>query len=248
MKNDSDSGGSRTKFGRFELTQWSIIQSAQDAGSPEAHAALEAFCAAYWRPLYSYIRRRGYKEEDAQDLTQSFFARLLDKNYLSAVDRTKGKFRTFLLTSLENFLKNEHRYRTAQKRDGKVSFISFDTAADEGLADNLADDAMNPERVFEQQWVVAMLNQVFPRLQGEFTKTHTPELFADIKSALVCETDASSYKEIAAKHGTTEAAIKMTVSRLRKRFGQLLMEELSNTVSSPEELAEELRALFAAFN
>jgi DNA-directed RNA polymerase specialized sigma24 family protein len=248
MKTDSNSDGSGTKYGRFEMTQWSIVQSATDSDSPEARAALDSLCGVYWRPLYSFICRRGYKEQDAQDLTQAFFARLLEKNYLSAVDRRKGKFRSFLLTALDHFLLNEWRYTRAQKRGGSATFVSFDDVGGEGLANNIADAGQDAERIFEQQWAITMLQQVAVQLEQEFSNKHSPTLFHDIKPALICETSESSYKEIAAKHSTTEPAVKMLVSRLRKRFRQLLQAELENTVSTPEQLEEEMRALFAAFN
>jgi RNA polymerase sigma-70 factor (ECF subfamily) len=248
MNAEPNSGGSPTKYGRFELTQWSIVQRAIDGTSTDAFAALEALCRAYWHPLYCYIRRRGYREEDAKDLTQAFFARLLDKNYLAAVDRRKGKFRTFLLAALENFIANEWRYARAQKRGGGVTFISFDDAFEDTFGDNIADAGQDAERILEQQWAIAILNQVLPRLQQDFVKRNSAALFEDIKPALTCEQSENSYAEIAAKHNSTEAAIKMVVVRLRKKFGQLVIAELRNTVSTQEELEEELRALFAAFN
>jgi RNA polymerase sigma-70 factor (ECF subfamily) len=248
MKPESKPSDPGSKYAPFELTHWTIIQSASDPSSPEALAALEELCRIYWRPLYSYVRRRGHTKEDAQDLTQSFFERLLDKNYLSAVDRRKGKFRSFLLAALEHFLANEWRRGRAQKRGGGATFVSFDEAFDDGLPNSWADIGFDAERVFKQQWANALLNQVLSRLEEEFTKTHTLEFLMDIRPALTGETSDASYKEIATKHSTTEGAIKMTVNRLRKRFRKLLIEEVAKTVSSPEELEEELRAIFGAFD
>src|SRR3954465_14788332 len=151
MKIRSNSSESGSKYSAFELTRWTIIQRAGDASSPEADAALNALCEAYWQPLYYYIRRRGQNHEDAKDLTQGFFARLLEKNYLSAVDRRKGKFRSFLLASLEHFLANHWRDSRAQKRGGGVTFVSFDETFDQSFADNIADTGCDSHRVFEQQ-------------------------------------------------------------------------------------------------
>lgn len=248
MKTDSNSDNSGTKFGRFEKTQWTVVQRAGDLGSAEADAALESLCSAYWRPLYCYILRRGYRDEDAKDLTQAFFFRLLDKSYLSAVDRRKGKFRSFLLASLEHFIQNEWRASQAQKRGGGLTFISFDETLDDNFAANIADSAYDAERILEQQWANAMLKRVLERLRKEIVQRGNAALFEDIKPALTCEPTDRSYAQIAAKNNTTEAAIKMTVKRLRQRYGELLEDELASTVSSRGEFEEELRALFAAFN
>jgi RNA polymerase sigma factor (sigma-70 family) len=248
MKAESKSNDPGSKYAPFEITQWTVVQHAGFGASPEAQAALEALCRAYWQPLYCYIRRRGHTHEDAKDLTQSFFARLLDKNYLAAVDRRKGKFRNFLLASLEHFLANYWRDARAQKRGGGATFVSFDETFDQNFSDDAADVGYDADRVFEQQWAMAVLNQVLSRLRDEFTQKHGPGVFEDIKPALICEQTEASYAQIAARHNSTEAAIKMTVKRLRERYGQLLIAELANTVSTPDEIEDELRALFAALS
>src|SRR4051812_36735052 len=248
MKTKLNSDGPPTKHGRFELTQWSMVQCAINGTSVEAFAALETLCRAYWQPLYCYIRRRGHREEDAKDLTQAFFARLLDKNYLAAVDRRKGKFRTFLLAALEHFMANEWRYMRAKKRGGGVTFISFDDAFEDTFGDNIADAGQDAERILEQQWAIAVLNHVLLRLQDDFAKRRGIALFEDVKPTLTCEPTEHSYAQIGAKHGLAESAIKMIVKALRKKFGKMLIAELANTVSTQEELEDELRALFAAFN
>jgi RNA polymerase sigma-70 factor (ECF subfamily) len=236
-----------TKFSPFAITQWTLIQRAGDANSAEALRALEALCRAYWTPLYAYIRRRGYDKHEAEDLTQGFFERLLDKNYLAAVDRRKGKFRSFLLASLNHFLLNHHRDSKAQKRGGAASFVSFDDSFDESIcANNPAFQVADPEHFFEQQWAIAVLTQALNRLQSEFLKSNPPALYEDLKVAITFENSESSYADIAAKHNLTTAAVKQSVYRWRLRFGECLKAELANTVSTPEEIDEELRALFAA--
>ena len=237
----------KTSFSPFERTQWTLIRRAADAASDEAQSALEALCRSYWQPLYAYLRRRRFNKEEAEDLTQGFFTRLLDKNYLAAVDRRKGKFRSFLLASLEHFLLNHHRDSKAQKRGGGASFVSFDETFDESIcAKNPAFQVADPDHFFEQQWAVAVLTQALNRLQSEFLKSNSPALYEDLKVAITFENAESSYAEIAAKHNLTAAAVKQSVYRWRIRLGECLKAELANTVSTPEEIEEELRALFAA--
>ena len=223
------------------------MAAAQD-GSSQADAALEELCRAYWPPLYAFIRRRGWDEHQAKDLTQEFFARLLRKSYLRGVDRTKGKFRSFLLAALEHFLANEWRAAHAQKRGGKAAFISLD---DEKLAENhylqLASPGLSPEKLFERQWALTLLEGVLGRLRAEFTAGGKEELFDALKVFLTGEKSPITYAELAAKLGKSEAAIKMAVSRdLRKRYGELLRAEITKTVSRPEEVEDELSALLAA--
>jgi RNA polymerase sigma factor (sigma-70 family) len=240
---------SKTKYSAFEVTQWTLVLRARDTSSPEARSALEALCGAYWQPLYGYIRRRGYNEEDAQDLTQGFFERLLDKNYLAAVDRRKGKFRSFLLSSLKHFISNYHRDARAQKRGGGASFISFDDGVAESIcANNPAFQVADPDDFFELQWAVAVLSQALSRLRTEFIKTNPAALFEDLKLAITFEDIEASYADLATKHGTTPTAIKQAVYRWRLRLGEFIDAELANTVGTPEQVAEERRALFVAFS
>ena len=231
----------------FDVTHWSMVQRAASGGSPEADAALESLCRAYWRPLYCYVRRRGYTEEDAKDLTQAFFARLLDKDYLSAVDRRKGKFRSFLLASLEHFLANQWRDLRAQKRGGGISFISFDDfSSDAGIEIEAGVANADPRQLFEQQWALAVVHHALAALDAECADRGDSELFKALKSAVAYEDYDAPYAEVAVKYSMTEAAVKMRVRRWRERFGELLVAELTKTVSTPDEVAEELRALIAA--
>src|SRR6266699_4975599 len=167
--------------GQFATTHWSVVLLAGQSPSPLAQEALEKLCRTYWYPLYVFIRRRGYAAPEAQDLTQSFFARLLEKKYLSAVDRTKGKFRSFLLAALEHFLANEWRNARAQKRGGQFSFISLDdTAAEQQYLQVSASNA-SPEKLFEQQWATTLLEQVLVRLREEFVGASKEALFEELK-------------------------------------------------------------------
>jgi RNA polymerase sigma factor (sigma-70 family) len=234
------------KYSAFANTHWSLVLRASDQTSGGADAALESLCRTYWQPLYGFVRRRGYAVEDAQDLTQAFFARLLSKQYLAAVDRRKGKFRSFLLASLEHFLANQWRDARAKKRGGDVTFIAYSEELEDGVP-TTAVDRETAEKAFEQQWAMTLLNHVLQMLQSEFGAMGKEDLYRDLSGALTGEGE-SSYAEIAAKHRMSEAAVKMTVYRMRKRFGDLLRAELLNTVADPDEVDDELRALFAALS
>lgn len=232
----------------FVTTHWSVIHTAGQGSSLEADAALERLCRTYWWPLYAFVRRRGHEPHDAQDLTQEFFARLLAKDFLRAVDRSKGKFRSFLLAALEHFLANEWRRSRTQKRGGGAGFISLDDTSTENRYLQVPSSALSPEQVFEQQWAMTLLDQAVSRLQGEFGSAGKEALFNEIKIFLTGDKLAGGYAELASKLRTTEAALKMAVSRMRKRYVELLREEIANTVSSPKEVEEELRALYATLN
>jgi RNA polymerase sigma-70 factor (ECF subfamily) len=230
----------------FVTTHWSVIRTAGQGPSAEADAALERLCRTYWWPLYAFVRRRGHEPHDAQDLTQEFFARLLAKDFLRGVDRSKGKFRSFLLAALEHFLANEWRRAGAQKRGGGVTFISLDDTKTENRYEQLASSARSPERIFEQQWAMTLLEQAVSRLREEFVGAGKEALFGEIRIFLTGDKRVGRYAELASKLQTSEAAVKMAVSRMRQRYGELLREEIANTVSNPAEVDEELRAVFAA--
>lgn len=232
----------------FVTTHWSVVLAAKQEPSIATHAALERLCRTYWFPLYAFVRRRGYEEHEAQDLTQEFFARLLGKNYLRAVDRAKGKFRSFLLAAMEHFLANEWRRANAQKRGGRMTFVSINDETAEQPYLQISSPNQSSEKLFEQQWATTLLNQATTRLRQEFVESGKEELFEATKVFLTGEKKATSYAELAAKLATTEAALKMAVSRMLRRYGELLREEIANTVSSPEEVGEELHALFAALS
>ncbi len=239
-----------TEHGRaahvFVTTHWSVVLSAQENGLGVADAALERLCRAYWWPLYAFVRRRGYTAHDAQDLTQEFFARLLAKDFLRAVDRNKGRFRSFLLAAMEHFLANEWRRSQTQKRGGQFTFVSINDDSAEQPFLQVSVSNLSPEQLFDQQWAITLLEQAVARLQEEFLTAGKQAIFEDLKIFLTGEKRAVSYTELAAKLGMTEAALKMAVSRMRQRYGELLRAEIANTVSEPVEIEEELRALIAA--
>lgn len=239
-------GGVPSSNSSFSTTHWSVVLAARQSSSQEAAVAMERLCRVYWRPLYAFVRRRGYEVHDAQDLTQEFFARLLEKDFLESVDRSKGRFRSFLLAALEHFLAKEWRRAHAQKRGGRVSFISFDDSTPEEQYLQVPASSLTPEQLFDQQWALILLDQAVARLQEEFVAHGKGSVFEATKSFLTGEGQAESYSNLATKLGTTEAALKMSVSRMRRRFGELLRAEIARTVGGPAQIEQELRALFGA--
>ncbi len=245
---DSDAHSESFRLGaQFTTTHWSVVLAAGASGSPAADEALAELCRDYWYPLYAFVRRRGHDATEAQDLTQEFFRRLLEKNYLAAVDRKKGRFRSFLLAAVEHFLANEWRRSRALKRGGGERLISIDDAAEARyLAEPQTD--LSPERVYQRRWAVAFLEKVLARLRAEAVEGGTEAAFDRLKGYLAGERALFTYRDLAAEMGTTEAAVKMAVSRLRRRYAELLRDELAGTVSSPDEIEDELRALLAALD
>ena len=226
---------------RFATTHWSLVVSAGQAPSPEAGRSLAVLCENYWFPLYAFVRRAGHSPEDAQDLTQEFFARVLEKHFLAAADREKGKFRTFLLTALKRFLANEYDRAGAQKRGGGRTIVSL-----EGLEARYGREPANtltPERIFERQWAISLLDRVLRRLQNETTADGKDELFDVLKGHLM-GSKPTSYAATAVRLGMSEGAVKAAAHRLRRRYRELLREEIAQTVTSPEEIEEEIRYLF----
>ena len=232
----------------FATTHWTVVLAAGHADSHQADEALEKLCRAYWYPLYAFVRRSGSSPHDAEDLTQEFFARLLQKQYLSAVDRTKGRFRSFLLAAFQHFVANQRRDARTQKRGGTYAFISFDDESAEQHYAHCASTELPAEKLFEQQWAITLLDQVVRKLRDEFAAAEKETQFDVLKVFLTGEKAPARYAELAGTLGTTEAALKMAVSRMRQRYGELLRAEIASTVSSPQEIDEELQALLMALN
>lgn len=229
----------------FATTHWSRVVEAGDASSPNAQAALEALCRTYWYPLYAYVRRKGYTPEDAQDLTQEFFARLLTRNYLTVADRNRGKFRSFLLGSLEHFLAREWTKARAQKRGGGKVLISLDQLEPENRYLLEPAHELTAERIFDRRWTTTLLEQAMSRLREECAGNGKGALFAKVEDILSGEKGETPYAEIAAELRMSESAFKVAVHRLRQRYGELVRAEIAQTVHTAEEAEEELRYLFA---
>ena len=212
---------------------------------PGAQAALEKLCRTYWFPLYAFARRQGNSPEDAQDLTQDFFSRLLEKNYLATVHPDRGKFRTFLLKSLKNFLVNEWKRAGRLKRGGGVEFLSIDTNEAEELYAAEVPDKFNPDAEYETQWAVTLIEQVLTTLRQEFDAADKGRLFEELKGFIWGDKTIASYAAIAGQLNLTEGTVKVAVHRLRRRFRELLRAEVANTVARPEEIDVELRHLIS---
>ena len=209
--------------------------------------ALAELCRTYWYPLYAYVRRSGRDRHQSEDLIQEFFARLLAGNSLGGVDRAKGKFRSFLLAALKHFLANEWDRAQAQKRGGAQIPIALDgLSADTRYRLEPADDR-TPDKVFERQWALTVLEQALARLKNEYTDAGKSGLFEELKGFLTGDGQGEAYSAIAGRNGMTQGSLKVAVHRLRRRYRALLREEVAQTVSDPKEVEGEIRALFAAF-
>lgn len=231
----------------FATTHWTVVLAAGCRSTPQADMALEELCHTYWYPLYAYIRRRGYAREDAEDLAQAFFARLLEKNYLEGLSSEKGKFRAFLLAALKHFLANEWDRANRQKRGGGVTTLSLnwhsaDTRYQIDPADNLS-----PDKLYDRAWTVTLLERVITRLREESAADGKSKLFEQLKLFLMTGKSAAPYAEAAASLSLTEGAVRVAVHRLRRRYRELLREEIGQTLSNAAQVEEEMRALFSAF-
>lgn len=230
----------------FTTTHWSVVLAAGDQHSPQSTDALERLCRAYWFPLYAYVRRCGYDVPDAQDRTQSFFARLLERNLLAGLKPAGAKFRSFLLTALKNFLAHEWEKARAAKRGGDAVVFSFEELDSESRYAQEPADAATPDVLFERRWAETVLDQALERLRQEHLAAGKEPLFNALVNCLTGTERGQPHAELAQRLGMTEDAIKMAVHRLRKRYASLLRQEVAQTVSSPAEIDEELRALLAA--
>jgi len=218
-----------------------VVLAARDQSSPDSAAALELLCATYWYPLYVYARGQGRSPHDAQDLTQEFIARLLEKNYLKAADREKGRFRTFLRVAMKRFLANEWHRAQAQKRGGAATIVSWDATAAEQRYQNQRSSAAAPDQIFERQWAMTLLEQSLSALRAEYAAFGKTAEFEKLKSLLTAERGAIDYAEVASQLGTSEGAARVAVHRLRKRFRELFRAAVADTVDRPEDVEDELR-------
>ena len=229
----------------FATTHWSVVVQAGQDDSRQAATALEQLCRTYWYPLYAFVRREGHSPEEAADLTQEFFSRLLADNSLSRVSPSKGKFRSFLLAAMKHLLANEWHRSQAQKRGGGAAHFSLDALAAEDRYQLDPSDEATPETIFDRRWAEALVDAVTARLQSEFASTGMTERFEALKVFLLADEEPASYAQTAAKLGLTESAVKSAIHRMRQRYGELLRAEIANTVTSPQEMEEELRHFVA---
>lgn len=230
----------------FVTTHWSAVLTAAKPSEPQAASALEALCLSYWLPLYLFVRRKGFGAEDAQDLTQDFFAHLLRSEAFGKVDRGKGKFRSFLLASLNNFLANEWNRRNAKKRGGGQVTLSIDEEMAEERFHNEPSTDEAPDKFFDRQWATTVLERAMNLLAGEMKKSGKEEQFEKLKGFLAARAGQSAYNELAEEIGTTPAALAMTVSRLRQRYRDIIRAEVADTLADPEGAEQEIQHLLAA--
>jgi len=225
----------------FVTTHWSVVLNAGHGQATGARDALAKLCHTYWFPIYAYVRRSGHSPHDAQDLTQEFFARLLEKNWVAAADPERGRFRSFLLSALNHFLAKEWRKGQAHKRGGGVEIVEIGAAEARYGIEPAA--GVTPEQQFERKWAVTLLDAVLARLGAQFERDGKEEWFEALKPCLVGDRDAQPYSALSARLGMSEAAVKTTVHRLRRRYRQLLRDEVAQTVAFPDDVEPELRHL-----
>ncbi|PYJ08885.1 MAG: RNA polymerase subunit sigma-24 [Verrucomicrobia bacterium] len=235
------------KTASFDHTNWFTVKQAGEPASARSDAAKASFCKTYWYPIYFYVRRQGHGPEDAQDLTQEFFARMFEKNYLHTANPDKGKFRSFLLTMLKRFLADEWDRSRRQKRGGGAETISIDAQDTEFRYRNEPADELTPEKAFERRWASNLMEQVLSRLKHECVASGKATVFEELKPFLTCDDDRVPCAEAARKLHITEGNLKVTVHRLRQRYRDLLRAEIAQTVATPEQVEEEVQDLLAAF-
>jgi RNA polymerase sigma factor (sigma-70 family) len=230
--------------GLFHTTHWSVVLAVGGSDPSRAHASLAALCQTYWYPLYCCVRRHGYSPEDAQDLTQSFFAKLLENDGIASADPERGRFRTFLLRSLENHLRTAHRDRTAQKRGGVLQPVSWDAQTAEERYGREPLDPVSPAALFERQWAVTLLDRVLELLRLEFLASGREELFTALEPHLWGDETSVPHAQIGRDLGMTSVAVRVTLHRLRQRFADLVRSEIANTVAEESEVEAELEHLW----
>jgi RNA polymerase sigma-70 factor (ECF subfamily) len=229
----------------FATTRWTVVLAAGAQRSADSDAALALLCEAYWYPLYAFLRARGHDADEAQDLTQAFFLQVIEKRPFTHADPSRGRFRSFLLTSLKNFAANEYNRQNTLKRGGRASTLSLDLETAEGRLRLEPVSGETPEHLFERKWTLTLLERALDRVRDE-VMPERPQQFDLLKGYLTGNEDQPTYAETAAALGMSEGAVKVAVHRLRRRFRELVRDEIAETVSSPAEIEEEIRYLWAS--
>jgi RNA polymerase sigma-70 factor (ECF subfamily) len=228
---------------RFVTTSWSTVLAAREASTVASRDALEALCTSYWYPVYAFVRRQGVDAEEARDLTQAYFAQLLEKGYLDDYDPDRGRFRVFLRTSVRNFLSKEREKGRTWKRGGRTGIVSLDDDQTEGRYRIEPADRLMPEQLYERRWALTVLEQALARLRQARIDAGRELEFTKLEGFLTGQGAQARYKEIAEELGTTEDAVKTALHRLRRQFGEVLRDVIGATVASPHEVDDELRHL-----
>jgi RNA polymerase sigma-70 factor (ECF subfamily) len=231
----------------FAPTRWSVVLAAGQRHASQSDAALEELCRVYWFPLYAYGRRRGHTREDAEDLTQAFFARFLERNYLEGLSAGRGRFRAFLLAALKHFLANEWDKAQRQKRGGAVTHLPLDWQTADARFQIATANEPNPDAAFDREWALALLHKVVARLHEEWIAAGSGAQFEALKVFLTAGKGAMPHAEAARQLGMDECAVRVAVHRLRKRYRLLLRDEIAQTLDDPAQVDEEMRVLFGAF-
>src|SRR5438477_5489430 len=245
MSSDQPGTAVADKAEWIAATHWSVVLTASQSASPQAEVALEKLCRVYWYPLYAFVRRQGHSPEDAEDLIQGFFARLLQRKDLETVQRERGRFRSYLLVSLKHFTLNEQLRARAEKRGGGQPLISLDEVeAEKRFAQEPVDNS-TPEKIFERRWAMALLDKVLERLRHEHEATGRLRLFESLRWVLSDEPAEQSQAQIGAQLGLSTGAVKQAVRRLRQRYRELLHEEVADTVATGADIDDEVRHLVA---
>ena len=243
---DKESPGVRNDMGaKIVTTQWSLVLAARDGSDTEARRALESLCRTYWPPLYAYIRHQGSDPDEASDLTQAFFARLLEEGFFEDVDPSKGRFRSFLFASLRHFLSHERDRAGALKRGGGTTTLSLDVEAGEAGYALRPTEAMTPVDVFERRWAMTVLDRAMSRLQEESATSGIGDQFKELKQYLTSAEPQEPYREVGETLGISEGAVATAVHRLRQRYARCLRAEIAETVVNPAEIDDELRHMLA---
>lgn len=229
-------------------THWSVVLSARNLSSPQSDASLEKLCRTYWYPLYAFARWQGQSPQDAEDLTQEFFLRLLQKHYLDSAQRERGRFRTFLLVAFKRFLANEWDRGQTQKRGGGAASIPFDTQLAERLYSNETSLKLPAERLYEQHWAMALIEQAMARLRADFETAGKGQTFEHLKGFLAAGKAELPQTQLAEKLGMTEGALRVEVHRLRKTFRKLIRDEVAQTVAEKEDIDEEFQHLLSVLS
>lgn len=235
------------KAGRFLTTHWTVVRDAGDPDSPGYRAALAMLCETYWYPLYAYLRRYGCDPHEAEDLTQGFFARMLDTDDFRLADRGRGKFRSFLMASLRNYVANERKHAKRIKRGGGMTPVPIDVNDAELHYAQEAVEGVTPEKLFERSWALNVLEQAMDRLQDEWEKSGKSTQFDALKPYLTPGKESTTYREIAQSRDMTEGAVKVAVHRLKRAYRAQLRAVIAETVSTEDDIEEEIRDLFGAF-
>lgn len=245
MAEPAEESGAQCGSGWIGHTHWSAVLAAGHTASPRATLAMEELCRTYWYPLYAYVRRRGHAVEEARDLTQEFFARLIEKHWLAEADPAKGRFRNFLLTALNHFLANEWRNARAAKRGGGQSPISLDDTAEARYADEPACD-LTPEKIYERRWALSLFDRALARLREQYAAADKTRLYGCLKEFLSSEPGEGDYARVGAQLQMSSGAVAAAVHRLRQHYRGLVREEIAHTVNSPDEVEDEMRSLLTA--